>query len=132
VRYAPQQRFASAGLLANRMRQVIDRLKAGGRPLNLSSHIPQRCAWCAAGGYKPLAPLPRREQRITDPDPRRLPYERPDIYKSMRDEAEYRAGFKVGGGVGSGAPLILICQHCGHQQIFRLDLVPSAAKEWKP
>lgn len=131
VRYAPEQRIPNATALGNKVKQVIARLRADGRPLDLSPHIPQRCAWCGAGGYKPLVPLPPYELRIVPPDPRLLAHQGPDLYQSMRDAAEYKVGLKPGG-VGSIAPLILICQNCGHQQIFRLDLAPDAAARWKP
>jgi serine/threonine protein kinase len=129
VRYQPADRLQSAAELSSRIRRAIERFQAGGRALDLA--LPLRCLFCGTGGYKPLVPLPPTEQRLAPPDPATLSSLRPDIYKAMRDQAAHKFG-GIGSGVGSVAPLFLICQHCGNVQQFRFDLAPESIKNWRP
>lgn len=129
VRYGPSDRVQDASALASKVRQLIARFEAGGRALDL--RLPQRCQFCGTGGYKPLEALPSIEQRLALSNPAALASSVPDIYKTMRDKAEYRFG-RTGGGVGAVGPMFLICQHCGHIQQFRFDLAPEAIKNWRP
>lgn len=131
----PNQRiergFSTAVNLRNRVQTVIDRIEAGGRVLDLTK--PLRCVFCAAGTYKAVAPLPPVEKRLALLDPGTHFVPSRDIYEPMRNAASAK-GFQssAGGGEGSIGPLIMICQHCGNIQLFRLDLAPEAIRNWRP
>jgi serine/threonine protein kinase len=127
VRYNPTDRIQSAEQLAIKVRQVSARFEAGGRALDM--RLPQRCLFCGNGQYYPHEPLPPLEERlaVAQPNPR---YPPPDPYKKMRDRAH--AFGSLGGGVGSVAPLFLICDYCGNVQEFRLDIAQAAPGNWRP
>jgi serine/threonine protein kinase len=118
VRYRPQDRIKYANELCPKVRRVMSRFQAGGRALVLN--LPQRCLFCASGMYRPLEPLPPIDKRLAPADPRTLPSERRDPYHFGTSD----------GGQGSAGPLILICDHCGNVQQFRLDLNLEAVKNW--
>lgn len=116
--------------LHDRIQTIIDRIERGGRVLDLKKPI--RCLFCAIGEYVPLAELPPLEKRLAPMNPLQNQYERPDIYKQLRDATEAK-GFRGGsGGTGSTGPLVLTCQHCGNVQVFRFDLAAGAIKNWRP
>jgi serine/threonine protein kinase len=128
VRYRPEDRIQYANELPPNVRRAMARFQAGGRALDL--RLPQRCLFCASGDYIPLEPLPPADKRLAAADPTRLPSERPDLYARMRGQARHHFGTSDGG-QGSVGPLILICNHCGNAQQFRLDLNVKCVRNWK-
>jgi len=128
VQKEPSKRIANAQELYHELLAVLNRIDAGGRPLDL--RLPLRCAFCGIGTYKPLRDLPSNEQRLEFAA--RIKTSRPvDIYNEMRGDAAHKFGLGDGGAYNVG-PLILMCQFCGNTQVFRLDLVPNAERNWKP
>jgi len=128
VRYHPRDRIQYVNELASKVRRVIARFRAGGRALDL--RLPQRCLFCGNGSYRPLEALPPTEKRLAPADLTTLPTQRPDLYARMRGQAKYHFGTSDGGQSALG-PLILICEHCGNAQQFRLDLDPKYNRNWK-
>ncbi len=131
VRYRETDRLQNATELAKQARAALARFEAGGRALDLSESIPQRCLFCGTGGYKAIRGLPPLQVRQTHPRAENPMYPSHDsIYEGMRDAARQYGGVSLGVGV----PIILICQHCGHVVQFRLDATPrqEALLRWRP
>lgn len=140
VRRNPSERTGTAVDLARRVQQVVERIDAGGRVLDL--RVPQRCLYCGVGAYRPGHEQTHVNVGLQGPkfpeiDTRRNPpqhpfqvYASPPIYDYLRGTANSMLGF---GGSGVGIPLFLVCDYCGNVQYFRLDLTADGRGEnWRP
>lgn len=135
IRRNPSERIPSAGELLNCVQRTAERIEAGGRALDL--RIPQRCLYCAEGRYLPahdvvntgdwpvhprFPPIEERRKPDNQPSPDR------SRYAMMRNAAHALLGVNK-----IGIPLLLICDHCGNVQYFRLDIGQDGiGKGWRP
>jgi serine/threonine protein kinase len=139
VRYNPGERkIAEAEDFASATRQTTERIKAGGRVLDL--RVPKRCMFCGLGfyraahdyvpitsGLRPAEKWPGVEKRRNPPQADAPPFNPPDIYGTAREVANLIIGHR------KGIPLLLVCDYCGNVQYFRLDLAPDGhGKFWQP
>jgi serine/threonine protein kinase len=133
----PDKRLADATVLSIRARDVLHRIEAGGRVLDL--RVPQRCLFCQAGHYRAAHDQIHAGSNIVGkkfPDYKTRLMERPfnpanpsprSIYQNLIDVAAI-VGIK-----GSCAPLILFCDYCGNMQVFHLDKANGGEGEnWRP
>jgi len=137
VRRIPSERVSTAKGLLDRVRRTAERIDAGGRVLDLQR--PQRCLYCAEGHYKPAHTMVNssgysaQHQRFPPIEERNKPDNLSSApnsrYAYMRDVA----AFLLGSPPQQGIPLMLICDHCGNVQYFRLEYSPKGYGEnWKP
>jgi serine/threonine-protein kinase len=107
----PLQRFQSAEPVTEAVRNLIEVIEAGGRPILLK--FPHRCSFCGQGEY---------EFRNGPEDTRRnfeishqLGMTAYDIRPSNRTHFYW---------------MVAICNKCGHAELFRPDLVLESVKLW--
>ncbi len=134
VRRNPLERIRTAAELLRHVQRAAERTEAGGRVLDL--RIPQRCLYCQEGTYRaahdqvhaapyginpkfPEIELRRKPDDLSSPERSK--------YAAMRNAARLLLG-----GHSVGAPLLLICDHCGNVQYFRLDLTQDGGESWRP
>lgn len=107
----PLERFQSAELVVEAVRNLIEVMEAGGRPILLN--FPHRCAFCGQGEY---------EFRNGPEDTRK----------------NFDVSHQLGLSANPIQPtnrayffwMVAICNKCGHVQLFRPDLVPDSVKLW--
>ena len=131
VRRNPTDRVKDAIILEQRVRELAERVDAGGRVLDL--RIPQRYLYCAAGHYQPVCRLPDIAYRKNPNDPSRfapLQGNRPGLYEDMNNVANRFISLPRDG--HTVIPLLLICDHCGNVQYFRLDRTNNGGENWRP
>jgi serine/threonine protein kinase len=135
VRRNPSERIANGVELLARVQRTAERIEAGGRVLDL--RIAQRCLYCGEGRYLPahdrvytrgysvnpkFPPIEERRKPDDQSSPER------SRYATMRDVAAGALGVNR-----IGIPLLLICDHCGNLQYFRLDMGQDGQGEnWRP
>ena len=102
----PAKRFKDANELAFAIEALIERVKAGGHPMDLSA--PQRCLYCANGNYKVVV-----EPLATNVDSRR-----------------HSKWFGFDAGPDNALWGIFVCDRCGNVQVFRPDAARDP-KVWK-
>jgi serine/threonine protein kinase len=112
----PSHRFTGAQPLLLAVDGLVSVIRAGGHAITLD--VPHRCLFCAQGQYKvlinglkPGKRLDRTYQQISN------------------DDASSFFGWDAPI-PGSPTWLILVCESCGHVQVFRPDLAPEALKRW--
>jgi hypothetical protein len=103
----------------------------------LDLRIPQRCLYCAEGHYRPAHDQASTGSYMAEPrfpplEERRKPDDQSSPersrYATMRDVARALLGVNR-----IGIPLLLVCDHCGNLQYFRLDIGQRGRGEnWRP
>jgi serine/threonine protein kinase len=135
VRRIPSERISDGEQLLHHVRRVVERIEAGGRVLDLRN--PQRCLYCAEGHYRPAHDQVHVGAYVPGPKFPEVEERRKPDDQSAPERSRYATMRKVAGqllaGNRSGIPLLLICDHCGNVQYFRLDLTPGGRGEnWLP
>ncbi|HJT29252.1 MAG TPA: serine/threonine-protein kinase [Pyrinomonadaceae bacterium] len=97
----PSKRLSNAGELLNLVNKTIRLIEKKAHVLNLDT--PQECNYCGLGFYKVIADSTSMNDRSGSTD-------------------VHNFGFTL---VGMPQWLIMVCDHCGHVQIFRPDHVKS-------
>jgi len=139
VRRNPDQRIANANDLRDRVQQVVRRIEAGGRVLDLK--VSQQCLYCANGHYRAahdqihVTGFPQHgNPKFPEIDKRRVRDDATDPQKSLYATMQAVARTFFGGThLNPGMPLFLVCDYCGNIQYFRLDLTQDGHGEnWRP
>ncbi len=135
VRRSPSDRISGGGELLHHVRRVVERIEAGGHVLDL--RILQRCLYCAEGYYRPAHDQIHSGEYLPEP-------KFPEVEERRKSDDQLRPGLsryarmrnvagQLIGGNKVGVPLLLICDHCGNIQYFRLDLTSDGRGEnWRP
>lgn len=116
----PFRRTLSAEVLLLKVDGLISVIRAGGHPITLE--VPHRCLFCAQGAYKVVVNGLRPGSRLDR-----------TFLQIANDEASSIFGL---GAPTAGVPtvphwLIMVCEACGHVQLFRPDLGAEALKNWQ-
>lgn len=137
VRDPAKREIRTALQFQAKIAQAIDRVRVGGRPLNL--RLPKRCIFCGEGQYRPLHEImqvpslggpifPSLDKRRQPYDASRFPPQQQDPYDGLRTVERHF----VANDHGRGFPLYLVCDFCGNVQYFRLDTTKDQHGEhWK-
>jgi serine/threonine protein kinase len=107
----PLERYQSAELTVEALRNLVDVIQAGGRPILLN--FLHRCSFCGQGEYV-FRNGPEDTRKNFD-----ISHELGLIAFEIRPTN--RANFYW---------MVAICNKCGHAQLFRPDLVPESVKLW--
>ena len=94
----PTQRLPNAGEVALLVEGLLARYRAFAHPIG--QDIPQVCSYCVVGRYA------MKVEAIRSPDGDGAPYEALQQYGLRPNEGNWR---------------VLVCDHCGHFQVFRID-----------
>jgi serine/threonine protein kinase len=114
----PLRRFAGAQLLLEAVDGLVRVVRAGGHATTLD--VPHRCLFCAQGEYKVLVNGLTPGTRLGR-----------DYQTISNDEASSIFGWRAPSSPGHPTWIILVCESCGHTQVFRPDLAPESFRRWQ-
>lgn len=111
ITFDPLERYPSAALVAEAVKNLIAVIETGGRPILLN--FAHRCSFCGQGEY---------EFRNGPEDTRQNEEKSTALgLQAYKVSPSNRANFYW---------MVAICNKCAHVQLFRPDLVPEAQKNW--
>lgn len=124
------KRLQNASTLLDKVDEVINRVRHGGRVLD--TNIPKLCLFCGKGHYQLAAQPPLLDRRLSA-SARNMVQHGPSVWGSMYTQTLAVLGMaSAGRGPAEIVPLHLICDYCGNLQSFRWDIKVEAIKNWKP
>jgi len=111
ITYEPLERYQTASLVVEAVKNLIAVIEAGGRPILL--YFAHRCAFCGQGEYE-FRNGPEDTQMNVNIS-KELGLDAYDVRPSNRSHFFW---------------MVAICNKCAHVQLFRPDLIPEAFKNW--
>lgn len=135
------KRIQTASALADRVRDINDRIAARGRVLDIST--PKKCVFCAVGYYRAaherlsVSPAYPGAQVFPDLETRKSPplssYPENHAFNATRVAAANVMNIGQIAQVRDGIPVAFVCDYCGNVQYFRLDLTADGhGDNWRP